>query len=94
MKPVTMYECPHCKKLFRTPNRHKVCKFDPARKNCFSCKHNKGFNEEWDNDGFRDIRSVIVDCEKVSPDNYECIINTMYHGVPKWELTCHHWEGK
>ncbi len=38
MKPVTMYECPFCQKLFRTPNRHN-CRRDPAKTNCYSCEH-------------------------------------------------------
>ena len=47
MKPLTVYECEYCKKLFRTPNRHH-CKFNPALKNCFTCKHCKGWKESTD----------------------------------------------
>jgi hypothetical protein len=38
MIPITMYECPHCKKLFKTPNKH-CCRRDPAKTNCYSCEH-------------------------------------------------------
>jgi hypothetical protein len=38
MKPITMYECPHCKKLFKTPNKH-CCRKDPDKTNCYSCEH-------------------------------------------------------
>ena len=38
MKQVTRYECEWCGKLFRTPSRHK-CRFDPANRNCLSCRH-------------------------------------------------------
>jgi hypothetical protein len=38
VKPVTMYECPHCEKLFKTPNKHN-CKRDPAKTNCYSCEY-------------------------------------------------------
>lgn len=38
MKPVTMYECPHCKKLFKTPDKHN-CRRDPDKTNCYSCEH-------------------------------------------------------
>lgn len=38
MKPITMYECPHCKKLFKTPDKH-CCRRDPAKTNCYTCKH-------------------------------------------------------
>ena len=44
MKILTVYECEYCKKLFRTPNRHN-CKMNPKLKNCWTCKHCKGWNE-------------------------------------------------
>jgi len=45
MKELTVYQCEHCKKLFRTPNRHN-CKFNPKFKNCHSCKFCRGFTDE------------------------------------------------
>lgn len=44
LKPLVVYECPHCKQLFRTPDKHD-CKKDPIKKNCFTCKYSKGWNE-------------------------------------------------
>lgn len=38
MKALTMYECQHCKKLFKTPNKH-ICRRDTAKTNCYSCEH-------------------------------------------------------
>ena len=38
MKEITVWECEYCKKLFKTPDKHK-CKFNPELKNCFTCKH-------------------------------------------------------
>lgn len=38
LKPVTMYQCQHCKKLFKTPNKHD-CRRDPDKTNCYTCKH-------------------------------------------------------
>lgn len=38
MKSIEMYECQHCKKLFRTPDRHN-CRRDPDYTNCYSCEH-------------------------------------------------------
>lgn len=38
LKPITMYECQHCKKLFKTPNKHN-CRRDPDKTNCYSCEH-------------------------------------------------------
>ena len=38
MKKVIRFECPYCKKIFKTPNRH-FCRRDPRFRNCYSCKH-------------------------------------------------------
>ena len=48
MKEVTRYQCEFCKKDFKTPNRH-YCKKNPELKNCFTCKHLKGWEESEDN---------------------------------------------
>lgn len=37
MKKVIRYLCPHCGKLFKTPNRH-FCWKDPANRACASCE--------------------------------------------------------
>lgn len=47
MKKVVRYECPHCKKVFKTKTRH-YCKFNPKLKNCFSCRHSKGWDKEYE----------------------------------------------
>jgi hypothetical protein len=36
MKQIVMYECQHCKKVFKTPNRH-ICRKNPELKNCYTC---------------------------------------------------------
>lgn len=50
MREIVRYECEWCKKLFKTPNRHK-CRFDPKYRNCLSCKHCGKFGtaeeEDW-----------------------------------------------
>lgn len=65
LKPVVVYECPHCKKLFKTFDRHN-CKFNPKLKNCFSCKHSKGWTNEYeqrDSYGRLEIyEPPIIDC--------------------------------
>jgi hypothetical protein len=38
LKPVTMYQCQHCKKLFKTPDKHN-CRRDPDKTNCYTCEH-------------------------------------------------------
>ncbi len=47
MKKVTRYQCEFCKKDFKTPDRH-YCKMNPELKNCFTCKHLKGWLESED----------------------------------------------
>lgn len=38
LKPITMYQCQHCKKLFKAPDKHN-CRRDPDYTNCYSCEH-------------------------------------------------------
>lgn len=47
MKKVIRYQCPHCKKDFKTPNKH-YCKFNPILKNCFTCRFLKDWEENSD----------------------------------------------
>jgi len=47
MEKVIRYKCEYCDKEFRTPNRHQ-CKYDPKFKNCYTCKHNHGFEKDID----------------------------------------------
>ena len=47
MKKVIRYECPYCKKVFKTPDKHQ-CKKNPKLKNCFTCKYLKGWLESED----------------------------------------------
>ncbi len=42
MKKVIRYKCEYCNKEFKTPDRH-FCKKKPELKNCFTCKHLKGW---------------------------------------------------
>ncbi len=37
-KAITMYQCSYCGKIFKTDHRHH-CKFNPAGRNCFSCRY-------------------------------------------------------
>jgi hypothetical protein len=52
MKPIQMYECQHCKKLFRTSARHN-CRKDPDKTNCYTCEHwghQFYFDKSWNHD--------------------------------------------
>ena len=88
MKPLTVYECEHCKKLFRTPNKHQ-CKKNPALKNCFTCKHLKGWKDgEKDeyqyNPPYPDCE--IKDCSGGNGWDLEEIKECNYN------MQCEHWE--
>lgn len=48
MEKVVRYNCKFCGKDFRTPDKHH-CKKNPELKNCFTCKHLKGWEESEDN---------------------------------------------
>lgn len=61
MIQVTMYQCEYCKKYFKTPDKHR-CKYDPKFKNCFSCKHNKGFDSDYINSEY--TKEVFPICDK------------------------------
>lgn len=40
LKQIVAFKCEYCKKVFKT--RRHDCKFDPDKKNCFSCEHYTG----------------------------------------------------
>lgn len=40
LKQIVAFECKYCKKVFKTVRHH--CKYDPEKKNCFSCEHYTG----------------------------------------------------
>ena len=66
MKPIQVYQCEYCKKLFKTPDKHK-CKYNPEFRNCFSCKRNKGFEEEHEYNGQTSIY-LVCDSEDDTVD--------------------------
>ena len=97
MKTITVYECPYCKKLFRTPDKHN-CKRDPEKKNCFSCSHLQRFADDcqqatYDEPGYRNCNPVCWYSEHYERET-EDIIDFMYHKNPRWSLDCPSWEGK
>lgn len=76
LKEVVRYECEHCNKDFKTPDRH-VCKFDPKFKNCHSCKHCRGFKDE-DREGGIDVGVGIMPTNQLYPI---CIKDYGDHGA-------------
>ena len=86
MKPLTVYECEWCKKLFRTPDRHR-CKKNPALKNCFSCKHLKGWFGPED---LYEGEAPRPDCAVAPGDEWDWDIENI-----KWrnyDMQCEGWE--
>jgi hypothetical protein len=97
MQVITMYECPYCKKIFKTPDKHN-CKRHPDKKNCFSCKHFQCFDDDYQapnyyDTGYRYINPVCGHSEHYEHE-VEDIIDVMYHNKPRWSLNCPGWEGK
>lgn len=85
MKALTVYECEHCKKLFKKPNRHK-CKLNPTLKNCWTCKKLKGWVALNDEDGcYRP--TFYVDCEC-----NDCELDLEQIKKVNYDLQCEHWE--
>lgn len=99
MKKVTRYQCQFCKKDFKTPNRHH-CKFNPELKNCFTCKHLKGWHEgEIIDVGFGpyngpyeppypdcNIEACVGDLEEIKAMNYNVQCEWWEEGKYDWSL--------
>lgn len=84
MKEVTRYECRFCKKDFKTPNKHQ-CKFRPELKNCFTCKHLKGWESDYLYDNY--IKIPFPDCaEGCDGWDLEIIKGSEY------DMQCEKWE--
>jgi len=90
--PVTRYVCSHCKEDFRTTTRHD-CKRDPEKKNCFTCKHNNGWDREdvesgYGEQGYHTYPVWYVECgkdhERTAPDLSRV----------GYKLNCPDWEQK
>jgi len=88
MKAITVYQCEYCKKLFKTPNRHK-CKKNPKLKNCFSCRHLDGWKEGeyWGENGFY---PPAPNC-KAEPD-HDWDIETINR--LDYNMQCEYWEAR
>lgn len=92
MKQVIRYQCKHCKKEFKTPNRH-YCKKNPELKNCFTCKHLKGW-EEGPCIGEGQWAPPEPDCEVEVNDGWDIeIIKDKKYDMqcPKWEEGQYDW---
>lgn len=80
---VKAFKCLYCGKLFRT-TRHD-CKFDPAKTNCFTCKHYAGFNEpEFVDDYHKDV------CVNCNADGNALFLNELKSSG--YKLNCDEYE--
>lgn len=86
MKQITVWKCNWCNNLFRTPNRH-FCKKNPALKNCFTCKHLKGWNSDRAVCG---DESPVPDCAAISIDEYDWNIEEIKRA--NYNMQCEQWE--
>lgn len=93
LKPIQLYECQHCKKLFKTPNKHN-CRKDPDKTNCYSCKHwghQFYFDKTYDDGG--DMTCDVSDaCAKHETSYTEEAYRIMQESG--WHLDCPNYEAK
>lgn len=87
---VERYKCKWCGKEFITTKHH--CKFSPKRKNCFSCKHCKGFDKghgvfyNHGSLGFEDYEERYFICDKDNDISLEWLWH--FH----WDSVCDDYE--
>lgn len=88
-KRVIRYRCQWCGKEFKTDHLHD-CKFDPDKRNCLSCIHQTGSDNETEDD-----KPYFV-CDTVDGASRFCDIDTIarnnwngecpdYEAVPDWK---------
>ena len=91
LKPITMYQCQHCKKLFKTSNKHD-CRRDPDKTNCYTCKH-WGHQFHYDK-SYRDEGEMTCEqidaCEKYETSSVEEAFLIMCER--NWKLNCSEYE--
>lgn len=85
-KPITMYECQHCKKLFKTPDKH-ICRRDPEKTNCYTCEHwGHQFCYDPSYDGCGDATCLPEEACKIDGQCSEEAFGIMRHNG--WYLHC------
>ena len=95
LKPIQMYECQHCKKLFKTPDKHN-CRRDPDKTNCYSCEHWGGqfsFDKShWGDDEYDYTCGAEEACKKHETSLVEEAFGIMRENG--WHLNCPEYEPK
>jgi len=83
---VTRYVCLYCKKDFKSNTRHD-CKRDPDKKNCFTCKHNKGWKPTEVEYDYHNSEEWGVICENEYDHTAPDLVRMSYKlNCPEWEL--------
>lgn len=95
---VTRYVCRLCGREFKTTSRHH-CKFDPAFRNCFSCKKCTGIHWTTDNGTILTEQEAkereYIGCSKVfscSSHVDERFLSIAELSAQKWNAGCSMWE--
>lgn len=85
LRPITMYKCQHCGKLFKTPDKHN-CRRDPYKTNCYSCEH-WGHKFYWhDRDTGKDSCYICETCDRYKTSVAKNALTTMKESG--WYLDC------
>lgn len=91
LRPITMYKCQHCGKLFKTPDKHS-CRRDPDKTNCYSCKHwGHQFYIYFETD-YRSTCELEEACNKHETSYVEEAYRIMQESG--WYLDCPNYEAK
>lgn len=88
MKSIEMYECQHCKKLFRTPDRHN-CRRDPDYTNCYSCEHwgrQFYFDKSWRNEDCDMTCDMSDACKMSDTSQADAALGLMHEN--RWSMNC------
>ena len=96
MKQVTRWYCEHCKKDFKTPNRH-FCFRDPDNRACATCQGWQGYEDGHYQDSFGDWNQeryaicgitdlIINDYSGKSDIDFDAFHGNRGYKCPHWKL--------
>lgn len=93
MIPVQMYECQHCKKLFKAPDKH-CCRRDPDKTNCYSCEH-WGHQFYWDK-SYDDGGNMTCEPEDACEKHETSYVDSAHEIMREsgWRLNCPEYKQK
>jgi len=88
LRPVTLYKCQHCKKYFKTANRHD-CRRDPDKTNCYTCKH-WGYQFYFDRSFSEDAEDMTCEPDEACMRHETSYVDDAYNIMCRngWYLDC------